>query len=262
MIEGRVVLVVQNDWGQWVELWLRTSGTWINAATVLIGTVVGLLLRGRLPERIQQIMVQGVGLMTLFIGISMAASLGKAKAGRIDGVVLGLLALVIGGVLGEWWRIEDGLEAVGERLKRAVRGGGRFTEGFLAASLLFCVGPLTLIGALNNGLSGDATLLVIKATLDGLSSIALSSVFGVGVGFAILVILIYQGGVSLAAGLLASVIPDPANDVRIALITGVGGVMILGIGINLLELRRIRVASFLPGLFLAPLLSVLASRLG
>ena len=139
---------------------------------------------------------------------------------------------------------------------------GSFTEGFVAASLLFCVGPLTLIGSLNNGLTGDATLLVIKATLDGLSSIALASVFGIGVGFSILVILGYQGGVSLAAGLLAQALPDPANDPRILLVTGVGGVMILGLGINLLGLTRIRVASFLPGLALAPLVSLLAAWTG
>uniref|UniRef100_A0A831TFV2 DUF554 domain-containing protein n=1 Tax=Thermorudis peleae TaxID=1382356 RepID=A0A831TFV2_9BACT len=245
-----------------VELWTRTSGTWINAATVLAGTLAGLALRGRLPERMQRIMVQGVGLMSIFIGMTMASTLGRASSGRIDGVVLGLLVLVVGGLLGEWWRVEEMLEGAGDWLKRRFRGGGSFTEGFVAASLLFCVGPLTLIGSINNGLTGDATLLVIKATLDGLSSIALASVFGIGVGFSILVILGYQGGVSLAAGLLAQALPDPANDPRILLVTGVGGVMILGLGINLLGLTRIRVASFLPGLALAPIVSMLAAWIG
>ncbi len=244
------------------EFWVRTSGTWINAATVAVGTSAGLLLRGRLPERMQRISVQGVGLVTVFLAISMAQSLGKASVGRLDGVVLGLLTLVIGGVLGEWWRVEEGLEAIGDWLKHRVGGGGSFTEGFLAASLLFCVGPMTLIGSLNNGLTGDATLLVIKATLDGLSSVALASAYGVGVGFSILVILLYQGGVSLAAGALAQLLPDPANDPRVLLVTGVGGLMMIGIAINLLGLGRVRVGSFLPALFLAPVLSIVAGWIG
>ncbi|MDW8060820.1 MAG: DUF554 domain-containing protein [Thermomicrobium sp.] len=244
------------------ELWTRTSGTWINAATVALGTALGLLLHGRLPERMQRITVQGVGLVTVFLALSMAGSLGKATVGRLDGVVLGLVTLVVGGVLGEWWHVEEGLEGVGNWIKRRIGGGGSFTEGFVAASLLFCVGPMTLIGSLNNGLTGDATLLVIKATLDGLSSVALASAYGIGVGFSILVILVYQGGVSLAAGMLAQALPDPANDPRVLLVTGVGGLMMIGIAINLLGIGRVRVGSFLPALLLAPFVSMLARWIG
>ena len=239
----------------------KLSGTLANAATVALGTGLGLVLRGRLPERMARIMVQGVGLTTLFIGLSMAQALGEAKGGAVDGVVLGLVALVLGGLLGEWARLEEGLEGLGERIKRAVRGGGSFTEGFVAASLLFCVGPMTLLGAIQNGLVGDPSLL-LKATLDGLSAIALTSSFGVGVGFSVLVILLYQGGVALLAGTLSQALPDPAQDPRVLLVTGVGGLMILGIGINLLGLTRVRVASFLPALLLAPLVWALADRLG
>ncbi|AFV76581.1 DUF554 domain-containing protein [Thermus oshimai] len=239
----------------------KLSGTLANAATVLLGTLLGLFLRGKLPERMGGIMVQGVGLTTLFIGVSMAGALSKAQGGAVDGVVLGLLALVLGGLLGEWARLEEGLEALGERLKRAVRGGGGFTEGFVAASLLFCVGPMTLVGALQNGLTGDPRLLLLKATLDGLSAIALTASFGVGVGMSVLVILLYQGGVALLAGVLAQALPDPAQDPRVLLVTGVGGLMILGIGINLLGLGRVRVASFLPALLLAPILFALAEAL-
>ena len=242
-----------------LSFWARTSGTWINAATVLLGTALGLGLRGRLPARMQAIIMQGVGLTTLFLGFTIAASLNKAKAGNVDGVVLGLLTIVIGGLLGEWWGLEERLEALGDAIKRRVRGGGRFTEGFVAASLLFCVGPLTLLGSLTNGLTGDNNLLVVKATLDGLAAIALASSFGVGVGFSIAIILLYQGGVSLAAAALTTVIPDPNTDPRVLLVTGIGGLMILGLGINLLELRRIRVASFLPALALAPLAYWLAT---
>ncbi len=240
------------------DFWARTSGTWINVGTVALGTTFGLVLHGRLPERMQRITVQGVGLITVFIALSMAGSLARATVGRLDGIVLGLLTLVVGGLLGEWWRLEEVLEGLGNWIRHRVGGGGAFTEGFVAASLLFCVGPMTLIGSLNNGLTGDATLLIIKATLDGLSSVALASAYGIGVGFSILVILLYQGGVSLAAGALAQVLPDPANDPRILLVTGVGGVMMIGIAINLLGLGRVRVASFLPALALAPLVSTFA----
>ncbi len=243
-----------------LSFWAKTSGTWLNVATVLVGTLLGLLLRGRLPERMQRIILQAVGLVTLFIGVSLAGNLGSGGATSsngavtIDGVVIGLIALVVGGLLGEWWKIEAGLNGLGDWLKARVRGGGRFTEGFVAASLLFCIGPMTLIGSLNNGMLGQDNLLVIKSTLDGLSAIALASSFGIGVGFSALVIALYQGGIALGAATLAQVLPDPATNPSILLITGVGGLMILGLGINLLELQKIRVASLLPALLLAPLL--------
>jgi uncharacterized membrane protein YqgA involved in biofilm formation len=153
------------------------------------------------------------------------------------------------------------LEGRGEKIKRAVRGGGSFTEGFVAASLLFCVGPMTLLGSIQNGLTGDASLLLLKATLDGMSAVALTSSFGIGVGFSVLVILLYQGGVALLAGTLAQVLPDPAQDPRVLLVTGVGGLMVLGVGVNLLGLTKVRVASFLPALLLAPLVWAVADWL-
>lgn len=233
-----------------LDFWTKTSGTWINIATVLIGTILGLMLRNRLPKRMQQIIVQGVGLITLFVGFSMADSLAKVQAGNVSGVILGLLAIACGGVLGEWWQIESKLNAIGNWLKRRFRGGGRFTEGFVAASLLFCIGPMTLIGSLNNGLTGDNSLLVLKATMDGLTSIALTGSYGIGVGFSIVTIALFQGGVSLAAGIMAQALPDPANDPQILLVTGVGGITIVGLGLNLLEIAKVRVASFLPALVL------------
>ncbi|QYO67691.1 DUF554 domain-containing protein [Leptolyngbya sp. 7M] len=244
-----------------LDFWTKTSGTWINVATVLLGTGLGLVLRGRLPLKMQQIITQGLGLITLFVGLSMAGSVNTVES-RIDGVILALLAIVLGGLLGEWWRLEERLEALGNWLKRRFKGKGSFTEGFMAASLLFCVGPMTLIGSLNNGLTGDNTLLLLKAVMDGLAAIALTSSFGIGVGFSILVVLLYQGGVSLAAGLLAQNLADPASSPAVLLITGVGGLMILGLGLNLLEVARVRVASFLPALLLAPLLAWLTSRVG
>ena len=194
-----------------VDFWVKTSGTWINVGTVLLGTVLGLLLRGKLPLSMQRVLTQGLGLITLFIGISMAGSLNKVQVGAIAGVILGLLAIVLGGLLGEWWQLEEKLQIVGDKLKKYVRGGGSFTEGFMAASLLFCVGPMALIGSLNNGLTGDSALLTIKATMDGLAAIALTSSFGIGVGFSSLPILLYQGSISIAAASLVPIAPQPRD---------------------------------------------------
>ncbi|MEO1350947.1 MAG: DUF554 domain-containing protein [Cyanobacteria bacterium J06635_15] len=241
-----------------LDLWTKTSGTLINVATVLIGTGIGLLLRNRLPQAMRQIITQAIGLLTLYIGVTMANSLASVKGGNIDGIILGLLALVIGGILGEWAQIEQRLNQLGDRLKKQFRGGGRFTEGFVAASLLFCVGPLTVIGSLNNGLNGDNTLLTIKSTMDGFAAAALTGSYGMGVGFSALVVLVFQGGISLLAGGLVQVLPDPANNPSILLATGVGGIMILGLGLNLLEIAKVRVASFLPALVLAPLTYAIA----
>jgi uncharacterized protein len=243
------------------EFWLKTSGTWINIMTVAIGTGLGLLLGQRLPQRMQQIITQAVGLLTLWIGMSMAGELANTAAGGIDGAILGLLAMVIGGFLGEWWQLDDRLADLGNWLKTTFKGRGRFTEGFVATSLLFCIGPMALIGSINNGLSGDNRLLVLKAMMDGLASIPFASAYGIGVGFSTLSLLVYQGSISLLAGWLASGQSDPASNPIVLLLTGIGGLMILGIGFNLLEVVRIRVASFLPALAIAPLLFWLADRI-
>ncbi|MDJ1175634.1 DUF554 domain-containing protein [Roseofilum capinflatum] len=240
------------------DFWVKTSGTWINVATVLVGTGLGLLLKNQLPQRIQSTITQGMGLITLYLGMSMAGSLTQAQAGTVDGVVLAVISLTLGGLLGEWWQLEERLNAVGSQLKSWFRGGGRFTEGFVTASLLFCVGPLTLVGSLNNGLTGDDSLLALKATMDGLVSIALTGSYGIGVGFSILTIIVFQGGISLLASSLTQILPNPANDPRIFLVTGVGGIIMLGLGLNLLDMGKLRIASFLPALALAPLIYAIA----
>ena len=235
-----------------LDFWAKTSGTWINVGTVLLGTVVGLRFKNRLSDNMQQIITQSIGLLTLWLGFNMANSLREVQVGGIDGAILGLLAMVMGGILGEWWELEAKLNALGDWLKIRFRGQGRFTEGFVATSILFCVGPIALIGSLNNGLTGDNTLLTIKAVMDGIVSIAFTSSYGIGVGFSVLVILLYQGGLSLTAGLLTEVLSDPSNNPSILLVTGVGGFMIMAIGLSLLNVLQIRVASFLPAIILAP----------
>ena len=245
-----------------LSLWDKTSGTWINVATILGGTLVGLVLTGSLPLRMQRIITQGLGLLTLFLGVSLAGSLLKVRAGQIDGVIIGLLAIVLGGLLGEWWQIETQLQKVGNWLRDLVKGGGSFTEGFVAASLLFCIGPLAILGSLSNGLSGDHALLSIKSAMDGIASIALSSSYGIGVGFSSIAILLYQGGLSLCAGFLAQVLPDPANAPQVLLTSGVGGLIIMGLGLNLLEVTQLSIAAFLPSLLLAAVFCTIAQRLG
>lgn len=241
-----------------LDFWARTSGTWMNVATVLVGSGLGLLLRHHLPLAMQQIITQALGLLTLVIGFAMSRSLFEVEAGLIDGVILGLLALVIGGLLGEWWQIEQKLMAIGDIIKAQVKGGGRFTEGFVAASLLFCIGPMTILGSLNNGLVGDNTLLTLKSVMDGLASIALTGSYGIGVGFSAITVLLIQGGLSLLAGGLSAVIADPATNPFVMLTTGIGGMMIIGLGLGLLEVAKIRVASFLPALVLGPLVVAIA----
>lgn len=241
--------------------WTQTSGTWINVITIILGTVIGLSLRDRLPKPMQRVITQGLGLVTLLIGMEMGRSLFDLQAGAVDGVIVGLMSLVGGGLLGEWWGVEGRLEAVGDWLKRRFRGQGHFTDGFVAASLLFCIGPLALIGSLNNGLTGDNTLLVIKASMDGLAAIAFTSTFGMGVGFSALPVLLYQGGLSLGAAGFAQILPDPATSPTILAATGVGGVIIVGLGLTLLEATQIRIASLLPALLLAPLLYLLGTLL-
>jgi uncharacterized membrane protein YqgA involved in biofilm formation len=241
-----------------LSFWARTSGTWINVATVLVGSGLGLLLRQHLPLAMQQVITQALGLLTLVIGFAMSRSLFEVQAGPIDGVILGLLALVSGGLLGEWWQIEAKLMAIGDTLKAKVKGGGRFTEGFVAASLLFCIGPMTIIGSLNNGLSGDNALLTLKAVMDGLAAIALTGSYGIGVGLSARTVLLIQGGLSLLAGGVSTVIVDPTTDPSVMLTTGIGGMMIIGLGLGLLEVSKIRVASFLPALVMGPLVVAIA----
>lgn len=244
-----------------LDLLMKTSGTWINVATVLIGSGLGIVLSGSLPTRMQRIITQGLGLLTLFLGMTMATSLLKVKIGLFDGVIIGLLAIVLGGLLGEWWRLETRLRAIGDGLKQLFKGGGSFTEGFVAASLLFCIGPMAMIGSLNNGVSGDNTLLSIKSAMDGLAAIALSSSYGIGVAFSVLPIAIYQGGLSIAAGFLAQTLPDPTTDPVVLLTSGVGGLIVIGLGLNLLEIAELSIAAFLPGLLLAPLLCAIIEQL-
>lgn len=237
------------------------TGTILNIVTVLVGGVLGIIFGKRLPERVRQTVVAGLGLFTTAIGVKMFAN------SENEIIVLG--AILVGGVLGEWWRIEDRLRGIGGWLEGrfASRAGNenlqvgaepkllsereRFIQGFLASSLMFCVGPMTILGSIQDGLTGDYKLLAIKSVLDGFAALAFASTLGAGVLFSTLVILVYQGGLSLlAAQVQALVTPEMMNEM-----TAAGGVLLLGIAVSsLLEIKQIRVGNFLPALVIAPII--------
>lgn len=250
-----------------IELVARTSGTWINVAAIAAGTAVGAGVGARLPERLGRTLMQVLGLVTSFVGLGMARGLDGTRSGPVPGILVALVSLALGAVLGELLRIEDRLAALGETARRRLGGGGRFTEGFVNASLLFCIGPMAIVGSLQNGLALDSRTLVLKAALDGIAAVALAGVYGIGVGLAAAPLLVLEGGVSLAAAALARVLPDPATDPRVLVVGGAGGLLVAGIGVNLLlaglgmEDRRIRLGAMLPALVLAPVLHVLLARL-
>lgn len=241
---------------------IHVTGTLVNAGTVVVGTVVGSTLGERLPERIRETVLDGLGLVVLVVGTAEALAVTRPPLTTLvhgvgAGVVPTLIVLgsiLVGGIVGELLRIESGLETLGDRLKRRFgRGQRRFTEGFVVASLVFCVGPLTILGSLRDGLSGDYSLLAIKAMLDGFAALTFASALGWGVGFSVITILVYQGGLSLLAGLVGGSLHDPASSPAVAAVTATGGVMILAIGFRLLRIREIRVANLLPALAIAPI---------
>jgi uncharacterized protein len=218
------------------------TGTLINTATVIVGSTVGTFLRSRFPDRVRQMVMWGVGLVSLVIGLQMSLSTKNIL------VVLG--SLLTGGIIGELIGLEEGLKKVGDKLqaKLSTEKDSTFSKGFVTSSLLFCVGPMTILGSIQDGLSGDYTLLATKSILDGFASLALAASMGWGVLFAALTVLIYQGSLTLGAGLVKTLLTEP----MVAEMTATGGTLILAIGLNLLDLTAIRVANFLPGLVVAP----------
>ncbi len=231
------------------------TGTIINIVAVLVGGTLGLLFGARLPERLKATVVAGLGLFTAAIGIQMFL--------KTENAIIVLGALLIGALLGEWWRIEDGLQNLGRTLEARFAPSpgtatvgqaglkGDFVRGFLTASLLFCVGPMTILGSIQDGLTGDYKLLAIKSVLDGFASLAFASTLGVGVLFSTLVILVFQGGISLLAVQLNALVTAPMLNEM----TAAGGVILVGLALSsILEVKKIRMGNFLPALAVAPLI--------
>jgi len=227
------------------------TGTFINVAAVLAGTLLGTLLGSRLPERVRETVMHALGLVTLLLAVSQGLAAFRPPLTELtDGAVLIVLgSVLIGGIIGELAGIERGLDRMGDALKgRFGRGQARFTEGFVVATLVFCVGPLTILGSIENGLEGTFELLAVKSVLDGFAALAFASVLGWGVGFAAITVLVYQGALTLAA----SAVEGAFTPAMIAALSATGGVLILGISLRLLDLRQVRVANLLPALVLAP----------
>ncbi len=225
------------------------TGTLINLATVLIGSVIGLSFRNKLPDKYKIILLQVIGLLTLVIGMQMAL--------KTEFILIMMAALIFGALTGQLLNIDNKIENIAEEIKKrfASENDSYFTEGFITASIIFCVGPITILGAMNDGLRGDYELLAIKSVLDGFTSIALSASFGIGVLFSLFTILTVQGSISI----LASYADKILNDIMINEMSAVGGVLILAIGFSILEIKKIKVANLLPALIYSPLFILLKS---
>jgi uncharacterized membrane protein YqgA involved in biofilm formation len=232
-------------------------GTLLNVLTVLVGGLLGARFGERLPPRVRESVINVLGLFTIAYGLS------QFFASQNSLITLG--SVLIGGLLGEWWRIEEQLRKLGAWLEaRFARSGSsestaRFIRGFVTASLVFCVGPMTILGSFEDGLTGSFQTLAIKSVLDGFAALAFASSLGAGVMFSALVIFLYQGALTLLAVQAQAVLTAP----MIAEMTAAGGLLIMGIGFGaLLELRPIRVANYLPALVIAPLIVAALTALG
>jgi uncharacterized protein len=226
------------------------TGTILNVAAVLVGTLIGVLLGNRLSPRVQGTLTDGLGMFVLLLGVSLGLGVLTDPAARSGDELAVLAAVVLGGAIGELLRLQDGLEGLGAWFQRRLARDGepsRIAEGFITASLVFCVGPLTLLGSIENGLTGETRLLAVKSLLDGLASIVFAAALGWGVGLAAITVFVVQGAIAGGALLLR----DVMDERTIIAVSAVGGILLIGVALRLLELRQVRVASFLPGLVLA-----------
>ena len=224
------------------------KGTIVNVIAIFFGCSVGFILKSKFPEKIGKIVMQGLGLTSLLIGVQMAL--------KTNNILLVIFSLAIGGIIGEMIGIEEGLERFGEKIRSKFKGGAaseRFVEGFVTASLLYCVGSMAIMGALKEGLSGNPDILYTKSLLDGLTSIAFTAAMGIGVLFSAIPVFLYQGGITLLARLIKDFLsPEVINEM-----TAVGGILILGIGFGLLEIKKIKIGNLLPAILVAALLAII-----
>lgn len=228
-------------------------GNLINLITILIGGALGTIFGSRLSEELRQTVISGIGLFVTAFGISMFL--------KSTQILLPLGGILIGAALGEWWHIEEKIHEMGKWVERKVlsrknststaEDKDRFIKGFVMASLIFCVGPMAILGGIQDGLSGDYHTLALKGVLDGFAALAFASTLGIGVMFSAIPVFLYQGAIALLAMQLQNIM----SPLMMTEMTAVGGVIIMGIGLgSLLELKKIRIGSFLPALFVTPLL--------
>jgi len=223
-------------------------GTIVNAAAVILGCLAGVLLP-RMPERMRDVIMQGIGLAVLILGISMGL--------KADNYIFVVISLALGAVIGTGFKLDLRLERVGERLEGVVkrvspagRGGYSVAEGFVTATLIYCVGAMAVVGAIDSGLRGDHTLLYTKSLLDGITAMVLTTTLGFGVGFSAGPIFLYQGAIALSAKWITSFLSAAELDSVVTEVSAVGGVLIAGIGISLLGIKKINVVNLLPSIFI------------
>lgn len=224
--------------------------TIVNCIAVLVGSVLGIILHKKISDELKSAVFTALGVFTIVIGLSMAMEFSR--------VIYVVLSLVGGGIFGTMWKLEDKILGMGHLLEKrfdntgSEEGAGRFAHGFLNASLLFCVGAMTIVGAFKAGMEGDHTLIYTKSVMDGFAALALAAAQGIGVAFSIIVLLVYQGGLTLASSWLGNVV----SALTLSEISAVGGMLIVMIGINLLNLKKIKTANFLPALILIVIFTV------
>lgn len=222
-------------------------GTIVNAAVIILGAILGNFLKSGFPERFKVTLMQAISLAVILIGLSMALKTGN--------VMVVILSIVIGGVIGELLRIEDRLNSLGLKLEQRFGGdNGNFAKAFVSASLVYCVGAMAIMGSLESGLTGHYNTLFVKSILDGVSSIVFASSMGIGVAFSALPVFLYQGSITLAAAYIKPLLTDAI----IREMTATGGLLIFGIGVNLLTggKLQIKVGNLLPAIFVAILMVV------
>lgn len=231
-------------------------GTLINVATIIVGSILGVLIGTRLSFKLRETIVTGLGLFTF--GYGLIAFMGTSNP------MVPLGGLLIGALLGEWWQIEEGMEKIGITLRNAVvrkdstdEQQSKFVEGFVTASLVFVIGPIAILGSIQDGLTGDFEMLAIKAVLDGFASIAFASSLGIGVVFSALTTFVYQGAITLMAGFFSQYF----SAAMMTEMTAVGGLILMAIAISsLLSIKKIRTGSFLPALLVTPLIVFVLER--
>jgi len=225
-------------------------GTLLNAAAILVGAALGVLLGNRLPESTRESAMDGLGMLTLVLGVTMGL--------QTQNFLYMTGAVLIGGLIGESLRLERRLEWLGDWFQaRLASTSSSFSTGFVTASLIFCIGPMAIVGSLEDGLRGTIEVLTVKSIMDGIASVAFAATLGWGVALSALSVLVYQGLLTLAAGLADRVL----TDAMITEMTATGGVLVLMIGMRLMDLKRVRVGNFLPALLVAPLLVALVAAL-
>jgi len=227
------------------------SGTLLNAATVLIGGLLGTALGDRLHAKLRENVVRGVGLFVLAMGVKFAI--------ETSSLLFMLGAMLLGGILGSLAGVDARLTQLGDSLQRRFTRGTTSTvaEAFVTAAIVFCVGPLTFLGSIQNGLAGDASLLTVKSVLDGFTAVALAATLGWGVLLTIPLILVYQGGLALGASLFVGLL----TDLQLREMSAVGGLLIIGVGLKLLAIRDVKVADFLPAIVVSPFVVAAIGRL-